>query len=102
MELREPVAITAVAVEHPKKAIAHDWRNAPKDFDVFVYPDGLGGKSVLAGSDAYDVNGATALQVFRLNLRGAKAATKFVRIQFRANHGATDYTCIYRVRVFAD
>ncbi len=102
VELRKAVAVTAVAVEHPKKAIAHDWRNAPREFDVFVYPDGLAGKSVLAGSNVYDVDASTALQVFRINLKGSNAVTKFMRFQFRGNHGAPDFTCLYRVRVFAD
>lgn len=99
VRLHERAFVGAVAVGHRKKAIDHEWKHAPRDFDVLTYPNGLHGTPVVVLEGAtYDADSPFATQVWNVVPPGP--STQYVAFRFRSNHGATDFSCLYRVRVF--
>jgi hypothetical protein len=107
VRLAAPVVVTSVTVDHHSRELTMSppggpSPSAPKDFALFGLPtpDAAGvASAILLGRFAYDATGP-ATQVFHLEA-GAQGPFPAVQLVIDSNHGATDFTCLYRLRVHA-
>jgi len=105
IELSKALNIQQVSIDHISKSIAHDIGSAPKDFSVFGIRRLPGSRDEEAdyinlGSFSYDINNPNLVQTFNVESADyTNNLVRFVKFQFTSNHGRSDFTCIYRIRV---
>lgn len=96
VRLLHPVTLTAISIDHVAKSTAWDYSTAPRAFSLFTSsgaPEDL--QDVLDGSfDWMD-----DLTVQHYPLQQPVEQVSLLTLAIHSNHGHSDYTCLYRLRV---
>lgn len=105
IKLRTGIIPEAVTLEHVDKSVAYDRSSAPKYFKFHGWYQGLSDDSdknlnsmATLGEFAYDLEKSNA-QTFQLERTTDSRVVNMVQFDFSSNHGNSELTCIYRIRV---
>ncbi|KAL5224735.1 hypothetical protein ABZP36_011374 [Zizania latifolia] len=105
IKLRTEIIPEAVTLEHVDKSVAYDRSSAPKNFQVSGWYQGTEDDSnkesrvvTTLGEFIYDLEKSNA-QTFQLERTADSRVINMVRLGFSSNHGKSELTCIYRLRV---
>ncbi|XP_044758292.1 nuclear migration and anchoring protein unc-84-like isoform X2 [Coccinella septempunctata] len=98
IKLLGKVRINAVSLEHISSKISPTGKldTAPKDFAIYGLED-LKKTKVLLGRFQYKLD-SHPIQTFPIKM-SCQVPFEFVEFHVDSNHGSTEYTCIYRLRV---
>eukprot|EP00033_Pygsuia_biforma_P003909 GCRY01004282.1.p1 GENE.GCRY01004282.1~~GCRY01004282.1.p1 ORF type:complete len:1160 (-),score=355.79 GCRY01004282.1:57-3536(-) len=100
-QLSTAINATAVTIDHLPGSIARDITSAPREFKVWALADESDFTGELLGTFEYSLAaGRSAIQTFPLT--PLSHPVRVVQVQILSNHGHSDYTCLYRVRLHAD
>eukprot|EP00127_Corallochytrium_limacisporum_P003444 Clim_evm72s149 gene=Clim_evmTU72s149 len=99
VQLREPIDVQSVTIDHVSKALCYNISSAPKDFEVY----GLYGFSVMHSlvNGTYNIDADHAWQNFAVPSEALDkdyGQTDKVMLKVKSNYGA-EHTCVYRFRV---
>ncbi|KAK9881284.1 hypothetical protein WA026_015406 [Henosepilachna vigintioctopunctata] len=98
IKLLGKVRINAISLEHISKKISPTGRidTAPRDFSVYGLKD-LKHPKVLLGRFEYKAD-SDPIQTFLVQSNNCEPF-EYVEFNVESNHGSSDYTCVYRLRV---
>eukprot|EP00455_Lapot_gusevi_P033328 TRINITY_DN3642_c0_g1_i1.p1 TRINITY_DN3642_c0_g1~~TRINITY_DN3642_c0_g1_i1.p1 ORF type:complete len:718 (+),score=133.21 TRINITY_DN3642_c0_g1_i1:70-2223(+) len=100
IQLRQPVRLTQVAIEHLSHKIAVDFSSAPKRMALY----GIRSMQHLDQADllvSFEYRSA-ARQLQQFSIPQSDVAYPAVRLEIQSNHGNPNFTCLYRVRVHGE
>jgi len=114
IRLSAPIHVTAITLHHVSKTIATNVETAPRKFRVYGVTDADAAAAARAGANPpstaipgtllgtfeYNVDAKFALQEFPIKqVDTKKKPVSFVKFEVLSNHGNSDFTCLYRIRV---
>ncbi|KAL1117220.1 hypothetical protein AAG570_004547 [Ranatra chinensis] len=109
LQLAKSAIITSVAVEHIPKSltITGNTDSAPKEFSVCAYvtEDYFPDKCLHLGDFEFNRDGPPRQQFYtelKKKPDGTAMSFRFIQFDFMTNYGNEQYTCIYRLRVYAN
>ena len=102
IRLPSKTSVNAVSIDHILKNEALNIQSAPRMFRVFGrVNEEEWGNEVFLGQGSYSLDdGALYTQTFPFTAKSVPV--QFITFEFLNNHGHSDFTCIYRVRVHGD
>lgn len=109
IRLHHPVHLTGFSLEHIPAAIAYNVSSAPNKVSLQALSPpqthkvkgGLFTPVRTHGPYRYDVEANSAVQTFSIFSDMPKPVS-FVRLQVHSNHGHSQFTCLYRIRVHGE
>ncbi|XP_054258495.1 sperm-associated antigen 4 protein-like [Macrosteles quadrilineatus] len=100
IELIEDVNVSQISLEHaPKELLPNGASSAPKEFSLLGLSDNENENQTphLFGRFAYNL-ASSEVQTFPVQIPSSKSFKK-VEVQIHSNHGHSEFTCVYRVRI---
>lgn len=109
IRLHHPVHLTGFSLEHIPAAIAYNVSSAPNKVSLQALSPpqthkvkgGLFTPVRTHGPYRYDVEANSAVQTFSI-FSDMPEPVSFVRLQVHSNHGHSQFTCLYRIRVHGE
>lgn len=109
IRLHHPVYLTGFTLEHIPAAIAYNVSSAPNKVSLIALSPpqthkvkgGLFTPLKTHGPFRYDVESSSAVQTFSIFAETPEPVS-FVRLQVHSNHGHSQFTCLYRIRVHGE
>ncbi|XP_063697444.1 klaroid protein [Culicoides brevitarsis] len=100
IQLSRLIHVTGFTVEHIPKTLAPNGTldSAPKDFTVMGLTHEFDKEPAIFGTYQYAIDGEP-LQYFPVQNKTIVVPYEFVEMRIDTNHGNTNYTCLYRIRV---
>jgi SUN domain-containing protein 1/2 len=100
LEFMKPVSLDGIGIEHVSPEEVQSITSAVKDFQIWAYPSQEGQKKELLGEFRFDPLVSSGRMAFDLDGLDESRKWKQIEVLVLTNWGHSEYTCLYKVKVF--